>query len=82
MQRAEKREREKRGGAAAWTPRWFRPVAAPTLVEGEASAERVPFWEWNGEYAKAPARPLGASPDDTDGKGFNPWQFPEIHDKL
>jgi anti-sigma factor RsiW len=32
MQRAERREREKRTGS--WTPRWFKQIEAPQLFQG------------------------------------------------
>lgn len=41
----------------------------------------MPFWETNGEYGKLPLAPPGKKAD-IHGSGFNPWQFPEIHDKL
>ena len=37
MQRAEKRERQRR--KLAWTPRWFRPATDAAVIEGEATPE-------------------------------------------
>lgn len=78
MQRAEKRVRDEKGDA--WTPRWFKPVAEPQLYEGDAPLDKVPYWEWNGEYDKQPERPMGKA-EEIDGKAFCPWQYPEIHSK-
>ena len=48
--------------------------------------EQVPFWKWNGEYFKQTDRPTYSTEDEAtegaDGQGFNPWQFPSIHDSL
>ena len=48
--------------------------------------EQVPFWKWNGEYFKQTDRPTYATEEEategSDGQGFNPWQFPSIHDSL
>jgi hypothetical protein len=57
MQRAERKEREARGGGA-WEPRWFRPVepAAAGALPGEYSAEEVPAFEFTGEWLKEDPR--------------------------
>ena len=45
--------------------------------------EKVPFWQFNGEYLKVHGgQKPGATKDEVDGKGFSPWQYPNIHDKL
>ncbi|KAG1665285.1 hypothetical protein FOA52_015862 [Chlamydomonas sp. UWO 241] len=76
MQRAEKRERDANGGS--WVPRWFRKVEEPELFEGDAPLDKVPFWEWNGEHSKLlEAKPGNA--EEIEGKGFCPWQFPDLH---
>jgi hypothetical protein len=80
MQRAERRERDRLGDK--WEPRWFYPVENPELYEGELSVDKVPFWQWNGEYLKQPERPSGAKDEDVDGKNFCPWQYSDIHDHL
>jgi len=80
MQRAERREREKRGDV--WTPRWFKKVEEPELMTGELDVDKVPFWIWNGEYNKLAPLAAGAKAEDVDGKGFCPWQYPDIHEKL
>lgn len=38
---------------------------------------QVPYWQWNGEYSQLPERPMCAQ--DVAGKGFDPWQYPELH---
>lgn len=79
MQRAEKREREAKGDT--WVPRWFKKVEEPELIEGEPDLEKVPFYVWNGEYDKLPERGIGKH-EEIEGKGFNPWQYPSIHETL
>ncbi|KAK9830605.1 hypothetical protein WJX81_004342 [Elliptochloris bilobata] len=78
-QRAERRERERR--RETWAPRWFRtPAGDPPVYPGEYSPAECPMWEWTGaylEHQRAPALPADA---DCVGKGFCPWQFPEIHE--
>lgn len=80
MQRAEKREREKKGGE--WTARWFEQVKDAELLPGELSVDKVPFWKWNGKYDLTEERPGSLHKEDIDGKGFCPWQYPDIHDSL
>lgn len=80
MQRAERRQREEKG--AEWKPRWFRPLPSDAEVLGsEPSNEECPQWEFTGEYLELPARPECPA-EEVQGKGFCPWEFPEIHDKL
>uniref|UniRef100_A0A7S0RQA2 Oxysterol-binding protein n=1 Tax=Chlamydomonas leiostraca TaxID=1034604 RepID=A0A7S0RQA2_9CHLO len=80
MQRAEKRERDGKGDK--WTPRWFDAIEAPALLPGELPLDKVPFWQFNGKYLQEAERPTGATKDAVDGKGFCPWQYPTIHEKL
>ncbi|KAK9817890.1 hypothetical protein WJX72_003822 [[Myrmecia] bisecta] len=76
MQRAERREREKRGDA--WQPRWFRPNSDAKIYPIEYPPDQCPLWEFNGEALKREKRP--AKPDDDfAGIDFCPWQYPEIH---
>lgn len=72
LQRAEKKERERRGDV--WTPRWFDHVAAPALLPGEPGTDKVPFWQYNGKYGQLPAASAGDKAD-IHAKGFNPWQY-------
>lgn len=78
MQRAEKREREKRG--ESWVPRWFTHVEGAEPLTGELPAEKVPFYSWTGTYEQ-PSQEVGDA-KQIDGAGFNPWQFPTIHESL
>lgn len=80
MQRAEKRQRDAKGDA--WTPRWFTPVPDAELIEGELGLDKVPFWQFNGKYLTLPQTEINKAHEDVDGKAFNPWQYPEIHDQL
>jgi hypothetical protein len=49
---------------------------------GELDAEKVPFWHFTGDYLKRDVGPANAKAEEVDGKGFCPWQYPEIHEKL
>ncbi|KAG2436640.1 hypothetical protein HXX76_006168 [Chlamydomonas incerta] len=79
MQRAERRERDKRSDS--WVPRWFRKVEQPKLYDGELEIEKVPFWEFTGDYLQQ-SEGAEAKADEINGKGFCPWQYPDIHEKL
>ncbi|EFJ40057.1 oxysterol binding protein [Volvox carteri f. nagariensis] len=79
MQRAERREREKRSDS--WAPRWFRRVEQPELYEGELELSKVPFWEFTGDYLKLPEAEPGVA-SNINGKGFCPWQYPDMHERL
>ncbi|DBA92841.1 hypothetical protein WJX77_001671 [Trebouxia sp. C0004] len=75
-QRAEKREREKRGDT--WSPRFFRRTPEKDTFSNEFSDEQCPLWEFNGEYMKLDPRP--AMPEgDCAGKDFFPWKYAELH---
>mmetsp|Transcript_32697 Transcript_32697/g.77552 ORF Transcript_32697/g.77552 Transcript_32697/m.77552 type:complete len:457 (+) Transcript_32697:79-1449(+) len=77
-QRAEKRERTRRGDD--WQPRWFVPVPAEEMVsfEGECSIDRLGHWAPRMEFfAEQEQRPSVAM-DEVDGKDFCPWQYPEL----
>lgn len=80
MQRAEKRERERKGDT--WEPRWFRKVSEtePTFVvhPGEYSLKEVPHWEWTGDYLKREAPAIVAKEESVLGQKFCPWQYPEL----
>ncbi|GLI60079.1 hypothetical protein VaNZ11_002110 [Volvox africanus] len=79
MQRAERRERDKRSDK--WTPRWFRKVEAPQLYEGELELSKVPYWEFTGDYLKLPVAEHGTA-STINGKGFCPWQYPDMHERF
>ena len=89
VQRAEKKERARRG--EEWEPRWFVRVggeggdaaaaakAAP-LYPGEVSRAACPMWSFRGRFPEDEAE--GSNKEDVDGcvgKGFSPWQYPELH---
>ncbi|KXZ44648.1 hypothetical protein GPECTOR_64g142 [Gonium pectorale] len=76
MQRAERRERDKRSDS--WLPRWFRKVDDAKLYEGELELTKVPFWEFTGDYIQRPQAEVGQAAD-INGKGFCPWQYPDMH---
>lgn len=81
MQRAERKEREKRGDS--WQPRWFRPLPADAeVLPGEYSNEECPQYEFTGEYLKLEARPPSKSEDEVCGTGFAPWCYPDMHPQL
>lgn len=86
VQRAEKKERARRGDE--WKPRWFveagnassdsNAAAAAPLYPGEYSRKECPMWVFKGEF------PPDSDSDsdeveDCVGKGFSPWQYPEMH---
>jgi hypothetical protein len=48
---------------------------------GELELAKVPFWEFNGEYLKQPQAEVGQAAE-INGKGFCPWQYPDIHERL
>ena len=92
-QRAERRAREEKkkesGAAADWTPRWFRAVdaeaakAAGALHANDADPEDCPVFEFSGDLDAAFGRgeAEGAHTSCT-GRGFCPWQFPDLHSEL
>mmetsp|Transcript_11385 Transcript_11385/g.19976 ORF Transcript_11385/g.19976 Transcript_11385/m.19976 type:complete len:456 (-) Transcript_11385:826-2193(-) len=80
MQRAERKEREAQGDV--WTPRWFLPKPDAPLMPGELGVDKVPLWQFSGEYSKLPVAPAVGAHADVDGKDFSPWQYPSIHEKL
>lgn len=41
----------------------------------------MPFWEFTGDYLQLP-QSEEAKAGDINGKGFAPWQYPDIHEKL
>lgn len=45
---------------------------------GELSADKVPLFEWNHTYEQ-PTQEAGKELE-IDGAGFNPWQYPSIHE--
>lgn len=77
QQRAEKRERERRGDK--WTPRWFRATPDAKVFDLEFTAEECPLWEFTGEALKRSPAPK-APASEIAGKGFSPWQYPELHE--
>lgn len=80
MQRAEKREREAKG--VDWKPRWFRAKPGDAeVLPGEYSNDECPQWEFTGEWLTMEPRPE-SSVQEVQGKGFSPWQFPDMHPKL
>ncbi|KAI7842034.1 hypothetical protein COHA_004235 [Chlorella ohadii] len=81
MQRAERKERERRG--ESWQPRWFKPLPADAeIIQGEYSNEECPQFEFTGEYLQQEARPASASEAEVQGAGFSPWCYPDIHPQL
>lgn len=85
VQRAEKKERARRG--EEWEPRWFvrmdgdgkdaaAAAKAAPLYPGEVSRAACPMWSFKGRF---PEDKEGEDADDCVGKGFSPWQFPELH---
>jgi len=97
MQRAERKEREKRGeeknnintstnsGSSkdgGWKPRWYTALPPDAeTLEGEYSNEECPQWHFTGEYLKLEER--GESKvEEVQGAGFCPWQYPDIHAML
>lgn len=86
MQRTERRERESRavkeGEGYEWNPRFFKSLSADAEVfDGEYSNDECPQWQYNGEYMKLSDRPP-CDEKEVQGKGFCPWQFPEMHSML
>jgi len=78
-QRAEKRERTKRGDA--WTPRWFEtvPEAERTSFPWEVTDEEMDHWRHKPEaFTDQDKRSPCASNSAVDGKEFCPWQYPEL----
>jgi hypothetical protein len=75
-QRAEKREREKRG--EDWKPRFFRRTPDKEVFSNEFSDAECPLWEFTGDYLKLEKR-TAKEEDDFAGVGFNPWQYPDMH---
>lgn len=92
-QRAERRAREEKGGEdGAWKPRWFRAVDAKTaaergyLHENDADPADCPVFEWAGDMDAAwtadDGGDAGGGAPSCSGRGFNPWQFPDLHTEL
>lgn len=57
-------------------------MCIPLYPAGELALDKVPFWQFNGEYSKLPLGAPGSAHEDIDGKDFNPWQYPAIHEKI
>lgn len=55
-------------------------LCAMSVPAGELTADKVPFFEWNHTYEQ-PTQEAGKE-SDIDGAGFNPWQYPSIHESL
>lgn len=80
MQRAERREREAK--AADWAPRWFKPLPKDAdVIGGEYDNEECPQFEFTGEWLTLPQRPECPA-EEVQGKGFCPWEYPDIHTQL
>jgi len=93
VQRAEKKERAKRG--EEWAPRWFveagagkekdaaAQAKAVPLYPGEVSRSACPMWSFKGKFPEEEGREGDAAADgdgdDCVGRGFSPWQYPELH---
>ena len=60
----------------------FTHVFPPSLASGELELEKVPPWEFTGTFLQKEQKAGAVVAAEVDGKGFNPWQFPQIHDKL
>lgn len=80
MQRAERREREARG--QGWNPRWFRSLPKDAdVLPGEYGNDECPQWEFTGDWLALEPRPE-CPPEEVQGKGFVPWEYPDMHPKL
>lgn len=79
MQRAERRERDSRG--STWVPRWFTPVKNGEVLPGEYAPEECPMFEFTGEYLQL-AEKSESKAEEVQGKGFIPWEYPDMHEKL
>jgi hypothetical protein len=92
-QRAERRAREEAGGD--WKPRWFRAVDAEAaaargdLHANDADPSKCPVFEFVGDLDAAWKESEGGNggggeggAPSCSGRGFNPWQFPELHTGL
>lgn len=81
MQRAERKERERRGDS--WQPRWFKPLPADAeVLPGEYGNDECPQFEFTGDYLSMEARPPSTSEEEVQGEGFVPWCYPDIHPQL
>lgn len=47
---------------------------------GELELAKVPFWEFTGDYTKLQEAAPGSAAS-INGKGFCPWQYPEMHER-
>ena len=83
------------GGPAggAWAPRWFRAVdaeaarAAGALHANDADPGDCPVFEFSGDLdaafnKKGDGGGGGAGGGSCTGRGFCPWQFPDLHSEL
>ncbi|KAI8467608.1 MAG: oxysterol binding protein [Monoraphidium minutum] len=79
---AHKEEQHRAAAGAAWAPRWFELEEGAALLPGEMDAAEVPTWRWKaGGFGALDAAGGGGAPDDAGvvGRGFAPWEFPELH---
>jgi len=76
-QRAEKRERAKRNDG--WVPRWFEPVPAEEVANYEfESVDDIGHWKAKHGFFQQQAERTPANNDAVEGKGFCPWQYPDL----
>jgi len=80
QQRAERREREKRGDT--WTPRWFEAKTHHfETFPGEPTPEEFATWDWKGLDFIGHGPDCRDAREDHAGQGFAPWQYPDLHDQ-
>ncbi len=95
-ERRAREEKDKEGGgkgSAAWAPRWFRAVdadaarAAGALHANDADPKDCPVFEFSGDLdaafsAGGGGGGGGGGAPSCNGRGFCPWQFPDLHAEL
>mmetsp|Transcript_6855 Transcript_6855/g.19330 ORF Transcript_6855/g.19330 Transcript_6855/m.19330 type:complete len:459 (+) Transcript_6855:353-1729(+) len=77
-QRAEKRERTKRG--ESWAPRWFQQTPPERIqhFDWECSMEQIAHWEAKPGLFSQAEKGSSVSNEEVEGKNFCPWQYPEL----
>lgn len=56
-------------------------LAAHACGAGELATDKVPIFTFTGDYLQRD-KAAEAAAAEINGKGFCPWQFPDIHDRL
>ena len=65
---------------AATAPHTHTPLLCADVLPGEYANDECPQFEFLGNFPDVVDAPADAS--EVQGKGFNPWCYPELHAQL